>query len=276
MSSYENYDRSAHAYDQTRVPAGLEIVTGCLSQSPVPLAQQSLLDAGCGTANYSHALIDIVRRITAVDANATMLARARSKFSAQQQNRVEFHQSVIERLPFNSQQFDGIMINQVLHHLDEDPQSGYPTTCAVLAECARVLKPDGVIVINICSHEQLAQGFWYGELIPDQVSRMQQRHVPLAVLERLLERSGFAYGGRIVPLDALMQGEEYFNARGPLDAVWRSGDSIWSTVPARQMQKIKQRLTELDQTGELDRFVQRCDLARAGVGQMTFVHARRK
>ena len=276
MSLYENYDTKAHGYDHTRGPVGVEIIMGCLASSHIPLARQSLLDAGCGTANYSQVLIDRVGRIAAVDMNAAMLRRAQSKFSARQQSRIEFHQSTIERLPFAAHEFDGVMINQVLHHLDDDAGADYPNTRRVLQECTRVLKPGGVLVINICSHEQLAQGFWYSELIPEQVNRMQQRHIPLPALVQLLERNGYDYGGRIVPMDAVMQGQDYFNAQGPLDENWRSGDSIWNTVPATQMQKINERLAQLDQRGELQSFVQRCDRRRHGVGQMTFVHARRR
>lgn len=276
MSSYENYSTSAGTYDHTRGPVGVEIIIGCLSKSPVPLSLQHLLDAGCGTGNYSRVMIDHVQRIAAVDLNAAMLTHARSKFSVSQQNRIEFHQSGIDQLPFGPQQFDALMINQVLHHLDDDPASGYPQTLKTLEEFARVLKPDGVLVINICSHQQLEKGFWYSELIPEQVAHMQQRHVPLPTLERLLERSGYRYGGSIVPTDALMQGESYFNARGPLEATWRSGDSIWSTVPSPQMRQVSDRLEGLDRSGELEDFVRECDRARREVGQVTFVHAQRR
>lgn len=276
MSSYEDYNRHAGTYDHTRGPIGVEIIVGCLSDSSVPLPQQVLLDAGCGTGNYSQAMIDYVQNIAAVDLNAAMLTRARSKFSENQQNRIKFYQSGIEQLPFDSQQFDALMVNQVLHHLNDDPASGYPRTLEVLKEFARVLKSGGVLVINICSHEQLAKGFWYSELIPSQVARMQERHVPLPVLERLLEHNGYDYGGRIVPVDALMQGRNYFNARGPLDPTWRSGDSIWSTVSAQQMRLISNRLEELDQRGESEDFMQRCDVVRSEIGQVTFVHARRR
>ena len=276
MSSYEDYSRSAGTYDHTRGPVGVEIIVGCLSSSPVPLGQQSLLDAGCGTGNYSRVMIDYVQHITAVDMNKAMLAQARSKFSASQRDRINFHQSGIEQLPFDPQQFDGLMINQVLHHLDDDPAAGYPNTAKVLKEFARVLKPGGVLVINICSHQQLSQGFWYSELIPDQVARMQERHVPISTLERLLEKSGFHFGGRIVPLDAVMQGEDYFNPLGPMDATWRNGDSIWNTVPAQEMRTINDRIQELDRSGQLEGFVEQCDCARTEVGQVTFVHAYRR
>lgn len=276
MSSYENYSVSAGTYDHTRGPVGVEIIIGCLANSPVQLGQQYLLDAGCGTGNYSRVMIDHVHRISAVDMNTAMLSQARSKFSASQRQRIKFHQSGIEQIPFEAGGFDGVMINQVLHHLHDDPSSDYSNTRGVLREFARVLKPGGVLVINICSHEQLAKGFWYSELIPEQVGHMQQRHVPLFTLQRLLEECGYDYGGRIVPMDALIQGEDYFNPRGPIDAVWRSGDSVWSTVPTDEMQNIRTRLEGLERDGALEDFVARCDGTRREVGQVTFLHARRR
>ena len=74
MSNYENYAEAARHYDGTRgIPVGVEIITGCLAQGGTPLAQQYLLDAGCGTGNYSMALLPQVGRISAVDMNDSML-----------------------------------------------------------------------------------------------------------------------------------------------------------------------------------------------------------
>lgn len=275
MSSYENYSETARNYDRTREPTGVEVIVGCLSKSSVPLAQQYLLDAGCGTGNYSRAMIDHVARIAAVDLNAHMLAQAQFKFTDTYKGRIGFHQASIERLPFGAAVFDGIMINQVMHHLADQAESGYPRIRGVLTEFVRVLKPGGMVVINICSQQQLSKGFWYGSLIPEEIAQMCERHVPLPLLQKLLHECGFERASRIVPLDALMQGRTYFNARGPLDKTWRDGDSIWSTVPPERIEDICEQLEQLAQAGELEDFMRERDATRSEVGQVTFVHARR-
>ena len=275
MSSYENYTKTASTYDCTRDPIGIDLIVACLGRSPVPLAQQTLLDAGCGTGNYSLAMINYVGQIAAVDLNAGMLSQARSKLPRSSAARIKFHQTSITQLPFGSSTFDGIMINQVLHHIADDAACGYPRTREVIMEFSRVLKPGGTFTINICSQQQLLRGFWYCALIPEEASQMCTRHIPLTVLAELLEESGFENHGRIVPMDAVLQGQAYFNPRGPLDPSWRDGDSIWSTVSPDRLDEVCARLRQLDGDGTLDDFMRQEDSDRENIGQVTFIHARR-
>ena len=275
VSSYENYSETARTYDRTREPIGVEIIVGCLSKSSIPLAQQHLLDAGCGTGNYSRAMIEHVARITAVDLNADMLAQAQSKFNGADRDRIGFHRSSITRLPFRAAVFDGIMINQVMHHIADEAESGYPRIRGVLTEFARVLKPRGMIVINICSRQQINEGFWYCSLIPEETARMRERHIPLSVLQQLLHQCGFECASRIVPIDALMQGNAYFNARGPLEKAWRDGDSIWSTVPPERVDQVCADVKRMAEAGKLGDYLHEHDAPRKKIGQVTFVHAQR-
>ena len=180
MSNYENYAEAARHYDGTRgIPVGVEIITGCLAQGGTPLAQQYLLDAGCGTGNYSMALLPQVGRISAVDMNDSMLGYARDKLADEcARGRIDFHRASIDSLPFADSVFDGIIVNQVLHHLELAAEAGYPVYRKVFAEFARVLKPGGGVVVNTCSHQQLRHGFWYYRLIPAETERMCERHAP--------------------------------------------------------------------------------------------------
>ncbi|MFC1680912.1 class I SAM-dependent methyltransferase [Pseudomonadota bacterium] len=275
MSSYEDYSKIAAAYDGTRSAIGVEIITGCLGMSSVPLAQQYLLDAGCGTGNYSRAMIDHVARVAAVDMNAHMLEQAKAKFSGPEASRVGFHQSGIDSLPFEASVFDGVMINQVLHHIEDDASLGYPKVSRVISELARVLKPGGSLIINSCSHRQIESGFWYGMLMPEEIRMMRDRHVPLPDLRSVLERCGFDYQGSFVPVDAMMQGRAYLDPLGPLDAEWRKGDSLWSTLTADRLDEVCSRIRQLADAGQLGAFVQEHDALRKDIGQMTFMHARR-
>ena len=225
MSSYESYDQRAAHFDRTRGPTGVEIIVGCLAQARVPLAEMTLLDAGCGTGNYSRALLDHVARIEAVDLSPGMLELARQKLSANDARaRMVFHEASIDALPLADQAVDGVMINQVLHHLPDDPADGWPAHRRVLRELARVLRPGGVCVINSCSHAQIEQGFWPYHLIPAARAMMLRRLMPLAELEAALDELGIAPRGRFVPVDAVLQGADYFDPRGPLRAEWRAGE----------------------------------------------------
>lgn len=275
MSSYEDYTNVAGAYDGTRSAVGVEIISGCLGSSTVPLEEQYLLDAGCGTGNYSRAMMDRVGRIAAVDMNEGMLAQAKTKFSHPGAPRIQFHRAVIDCLPFDPAVFDGVMINQVLHHITDDAESGYPNISAVMVEFARVLKPGGRLIINTCSHRQIESGFWYGTLIPEEISMMRARHVALPEMQAMLEQNGFEYCGSFVPVDAVMQGTAYMDPRGPLDANWRKGDSLWSTLSPERLEEVCARIRRLDDAGQLEAFVRENDAPRLDIGQMTFMHARR-
>jgi len=274
MSSYENYSTTSAHYDSTRDAIGVEIVLGCLARSGRPLSEQVLLDAGCGTGNYSRALIEHVARIEAVDMNEGMLAVAANKLEEfQARARIRFHRASIEELPLDDASVDGVMINQVLHHLADDPGAGWPVTRKVLGEFARVLRPGGVLVVNTCSREQLRRGWWLYALVESAVERMLARFVPLAEFEALMATCGLEPCGRFVPTDAVVQGESYFDPRGPLDPTWRAGDSLWSTVSAGEIESVESRLRAMDARGELDAFVARQDAERIHVGQTTFLCA---
>ena len=231
MSSYENYTHKSRNYDKTREPVGTEISVGCFAHAPVPLDRATILDAGCGTGNYSWAMLDYVGRIEAVDMNPGMLEVAAQKLAGERdEGRISFHSARIDELPFEDEHFDGVMINQVLHHLPDDAAKDFPAHRRVFAEFARVLKPGGVLVINTCSQEQLRHGYWQYSLIPEAADALRARYVPLDELAEILVASGFAYRGRFSPVDAPVQGDSYFDPRGPLSKEWRDGDSVWSLV----------------------------------------------
>ena len=277
MSSYEQYDNTAAHYDRTRRPIGVEIIVGCLAQGRAPLAEMTVLDAGCGTGNYARALLRHVLRIEALDRSPGMLEVARRKLAdAIEEGRVALHQGSIDALPLADASVDGIMINQVLHHLPYDLDAGWRAHRRVLGECARVLRPGGVLVINTCSHAQTEQGFWTFHLIPRARAEILRRLMPLDALAAALDECGMAPRGRFVPVDALLQGEDYLDPRGPLCAEWRAGDSIWALVSDAELAEVEQKLRDLDARGALEAYVAERDSPRLQIGQTTFLYAIRR
>jgi ubiquinone/menaquinone biosynthesis C-methylase UbiE len=273
MSSYEQYDRTAAHYDRTRWPIGAEIIVGCLAQGRVPLPKMTLLDAGCGTGNYVRALLPHVGRIEALDRSAGMLAVAGRKLAdAVEDGRVVLHRGSIDALPLPDASVDGVLINQVLHHLPDEPEAGWTAHRRALGECARVLRPGGVLVINTCSHAQTEQGFWTFHLIPRARDAILRRLMPLDALETALRACGIEPRGRFVPVDAVVQGEDYLDPRGPLRSEWRAGDSIWALVHEAELAEVERKLLELDARGELESYVAEHDAMRPQIGQVTFLY----
>jgi SAM-dependent methyltransferase len=161
--------------------------------------------------------------------------------------------------------FDGIMLNQVLHHI-ETPE-------AVLGALARRLTPGGVLVVNTCSREQIMTGFWPASLVPEAAARMADRYLPLDALERSLRCAGLDVRGRFVPTDAICGGAAHFDARGPLRKEWRDTDSLWALVTPAELERALAKVRELDARGELVEWMRALDAKRPSVGQTTFVVA---
>ncbi len=276
MSSYEDYTQKSKNYDKTREPVGTEISVGCFAHASVPLDEMLVLDAGCGTGNYSKAMLNYVGRIEAVDLNPGMLEVAAQKLSGSEaEGRISFQSARIDELPFEDAHFDGVMINQVLHHLPDEAAKDFPAHRRVFAEFARVLKPGGILVVNTCSQEQLRHGYWHYSLIPEAADALRARYVPLDELAEILSDSGFAYRGRFAPVDAPIQGDSYFDPRGPLNKEWRDGDSVWSLVSEDRLERTIARIQNLDERGELEAYVARNDALRPHVGQAMVLFASR-
>ncbi|CAN5905640.1 hypothetical protein BH23ACT10_BH23ACT10_19680 [soil metagenome] len=275
MSTYEDYTATSAHYDTTRWAVGAEIVLGCLATGVTALSDVVLLDAGCGTGNYAAAVLPHVGRIEAIDASQAMLEIAERKLAgASQDGRVRFSQGSVDALPFDDASVDAVMVNQVLHHLGDGPDDGWQRHGRVIGELTRVLRPGGALVVNTCSQTQLHDGYWYYSLIPRAADALRRRFAPLAAIEGFMVDRGLRPLGRFVPVDGVLQGDAYFDVRGPTNADWRSGESTWALVDADELAAAQAELEALDRRGALADDVARRDARRPDVGQITFVAAR--
>jgi len=277
MSRYEDYGAVSQAYDETRVAIGVDILCAFLAMSGRPLRKSRLLDAGCGSGAYAVAMLSHVGRIDAVDLNEGMLSVARRKLAREEADgRIAFHRAGIDALPFGAGSFDGAMINQVLHHLEDGDDPSFPVHRAVLSEMHRVLRPGGVLAINMCTHTQLRDGYWYYDLVPAARDACIRRHIPAEHLVVLLAETGFEFRGSKAPLDAVMQGAAYFDATGPLRGSWRKGDSFWALATQGEVAAAEARVRGMQAAGTLDAWFRERDARREGVGQFTFFAAVRR
>lgn len=134
-------------------------------------ARGDILDAGCGTGG-------LIRRLapkhpdwtwTGIDLEPLACALARER------TRAEIVEGSVTALPFESQRFDAVVCADVLYHLDDDE--------AALREIFRVLKPNGVAVINVPAHRWL----WSYH---DVTVHGRRRYVRAELREKL-QRAGF-------------------------------------------------------------------------------------
>jgi ubiquinone/menaquinone biosynthesis C-methylase UbiE len=273
MSLFENYTNTSENYDLTRQPVGLELIFGALACGSRPLGEQTVLDAGCGTGNYLPALASKVARVEGVELNPGMLETARTKMVNHQE--VTLQQGSVLELPIESESCDGVVVNYVLHHLEDGSDESFAATRSSVAEFSRVLAPGGTLVIQTCYHEQYRQGYWYSALIPDAIDRLVKRFIPLDLIEQGISESGLEPGGRLVSLDEVLQGETYLDPLGPTRKEWRDGDSSWALVEPEELENVNAEIERMREDESLPVFLAEREERRRQHGQATFVIGRK-
>ncbi len=273
MSQYENYHNTSQDYDNTRIPIGIEIFLGCFSATPRALIDQHILDAGCGTGSYLQALKNKIGNLSGLELNQGMLAQAQEK--CQNDHNIQLRQgSLLKSLPYKDNCFDGIMCNQVLHHLVAATNNeNFEPIAHLIKEAKRVLRPQGVLIFNTSSLQQIHDGFWWADLIPDAVGRIAKRFPPLDMIETQLKQAGFQQRNRIVPINAVLQGENYLDPTGPLKQSFRDGDSTWSLASETELEQAKARVQLMNEKGEMNRYLEERENLRKNIGQTTFIFA---
>lgn len=111
----------------------------CVAGSQVP-AGGRVLDLGCGTGELARHLAASGLRVTGCDISPNMLNQAAAAESAGAAEWVPL-QPGWQTLPFASASFDAVVAASVLEYVDS------PAT--VLGECARVLRPGGVMLCTV-------------------------------------------------------------------------------------------------------------------------------
>ena len=276
FTEYENYSVTSHSYDTTRQPIGLEVILGCFAATNTrPLHEQIILDAGCGTGNYLQAIHNKVGICHGIEINEGMLAQAQGKFG--NGSYVKLDHGSLFNLPYPDNFFDGIMCNQVIHHLDDPGKTdAFPNVKAMFSSAYRVLRPQGVLVLNTCSRQQLVDGFWWADLIPKIVDKMATRIPSIERTVEMLEIAGFRRGGIIVPLHEILQGPSYFDPKRPLQKSFRDGDSTWALLSEKELRQTLERIRTMNEDGSITQFLDEREKRRHGVGQTTFNFARKE
>ena len=271
---YEQYSETARAYDTTRRPVGQEVILRALATSSQPLQAQTILDGGCGTGHYLTALRPQLGVLHGMDCHWAMLTQARRKLSGT--TAVHLVQGDLECLPYRDAMFDGMMCNQVLHHLRQETGTRrWLSLRHLFHEASRVMRAGGVLVVNTSSPQQLRDGFWWADLIPEAVHRVAQYFPTLADLDTLLQTAGFAHTACVPLLEDVLQGRQYLNPYGPFSKTYRDGDSTWSLTTTAQLQRALARLHAMHDTGSIWSYLQQREHLRHQVGQTTCIIARK-
>ena len=270
---YENYQDTSKNYDNTRIPIGLEIFLGCFAFTPRPLLEQNIIDCGCGTGNYLQALKEKVGHLHGLELNEGMLAQAREK--CQNDANINFAQgSLLDPLPYPDGMFDGMMCNQVLHHLvAASSQENFEPVHKLIKEAHRVLRSQGVLVFNTSSHQQLYSGFWWADLIPEAINIIAKRYPSIENITAMLKKVGFHKVSIVVPMNMVLQGENYLDPMGPLNKNFRDGDSAWSLTTDKELKQAQAQVQLMNQEDSMANYLETREKLRKNIGQTTFIFA---
>ena len=94
-------------------------------------------------------------------------------------------------------------------------------------------------------------------------------------MSKELVNIGFSTPRYEIPLNLILQNNEYLNADGIFDPEWRSGDSIWSLVSKKILSKVLEKVSILKENGEFEDFIKKHDKKRLTSGQITFTITRK-
>jgi SAM-dependent methyltransferase len=251
----------------------MEIILGCFAATPRPLLEQNIIDCGCGTGNYLQALKGKLGHLYGLELNEGMLSQAREK--CQNDANITLDQgSLLDPFPYHDNSFDGMMCNQVLHHLvAASGKKNFETVYKLIKEAQRVLRSHGVLVFNTSSHEQIYSGFWWADLIPDAIDKIVKRFPPIEILTSMLEEVGFHEIGIVVPVNMVLQGENYLDPMGPLNQNFRDGDSAWSLTTDKELKQAQAKVLSMNQEDTMTNYLETREKLRKNIGQTTFVLA---
>jgi ArsR family transcriptional regulator len=173
-------------------------------------------DLGCGTGELTDVLAPHVARVVAVDGSTDMLQAARTRLATR--TNVDVRHGSLEALPIDSASLDAAIVSLVLHH--------QPDPAPVLAEAARVLRPNGrLLVVDMYPHDRLDY-------------QQQMGHVWLGFSEETMRRTLTAAGFEAVrilpmPVDTNATGPALFTAAARRRA---AGDRVSSLSATKESQ----------------------------------------
>jgi ubiquinone/menaquinone biosynthesis C-methylase UbiE len=172
-AAYENPDLAAAYEDGNRMPEASLRAWADLITCFAPRTPAEAVEIGAGTGMLCDALVRYgrARRVTGVEPSPEMLGRARWLHP---DPRITYMEGDAARVPAEDGAFDLMLVSRVIHHV--------PDRRACAREAARVLRPDGVVVIRTTFRERLdalVYTYWPQALAADR-TRFPAKHEVIA------------------------------------------------------------------------------------------------
>jgi len=274
LSSYCDYNESFTVYDQVRQPYGLEDLIQIFKETKTPLKDQKILEGGFGTGAYINHFTDLVSEIYGVEGSKQGLEQALRKMGDKDNVNLQFGN--ILKLSFPENNFDAYMVNQVLHHLDTEPN--FPNLTTFLEEGKRVLKPGGVLTINTSTQKQLHPDtgvYWNYKYIPEAASELRSRYMPIDELCARLKQLQFVNIKLTIPSGKIFNERYYNDPAIALEPVFQNGDSVYSFLTTEEYENGNARIKASIEDGIVLEEMKRAAKCIADIGESVIVSARK-
>jgi SAM-dependent methyltransferase len=208
------------AYKRFFYRARFKAVLGALDPQP----GEEILDVGCGSGAYTRELVRLGAQVTATEIAPTPLALAKRNLGELAEP-VDFRLEDAQALSLPDAAFDKVLLTEVIEHVPEPERA--------IAEAARVLRPDGLLVVSTPSrfspmnlaYDLKRRVRRYGfnehlhELTPGSFRRLVGEHF---VVERL------EYANFLLPYPA---DELYLRVGSPVIALLKLAEKALSQTP---------------------------------------------
>jgi SAM-dependent methyltransferase len=254
------------------------------------LSDFHLLDAGCGTGLYTKAMYDLgIGNITGLEFNAGMLSKCANKLQLENarksdqekalQQRLRLFEGDIIEMPFKSASFDAIMINFVLHHIDDEStrKQDLLNVKKALHRCSDVVNEDGMLFITTTTPIQFEKAFWYYPFFKQSLPAMIEKFRSEEWWMKHILEAGFSKVEIKKICEPNMYFDDYYNFRGPSDPEWRNGDSFFALVSEDELQhglnEIQRQILDNGREGERQLFYEHCETQRLEHGHAIAVIA---
>jgi len=297
MSKYTDYDTVSQTYDNLRYATGVELMTsiscGLLGKKPEDVV---LLEAGCGTGNYSLGLLENgIGSITMIDGSKGMLEKAGEKVKKFGSKVKEVKQHILPTLPYPDNSFDVITLIEVAHHLDTlwleegaanrdvtkaplktDFKKRYPNLTKLIQEVMRVLKPNGVFFIDHPFQNNI-DASWLS-LAPKALSLYKQACIPETDLIAMLKQESYDNVFFVQrPGSSITKIGMYGNPECVLDPKFRNSCSEWQYVDkSGELPAVLEKLEKKKAEGKLAEFVHEISELHRSVGETSILFAQKK
>lgn len=292
FSDWENYDEISHTYTKQRKTVGLDKMIDFFK----PNIDMSLLDAGCGTGNYTSSMIGRFGYIYAGDFNNSMLNIAKSRCSTYTNNNtlIKFSQlNICDMYEISNESFNCAINCQVIHHLPKYYNNSNIPFEAVKHACSewfRILKPGGKLVINFVTHEQQLNGVWWGELISDAVKRWQDNAPDKCDIKNALLSVGFLEndiifepvlpkydGNKCLQNESLYNDILYNNPKNFLDIdTFKRSDSTFALATDNELMEAVNRVQDMLSKDILDNWYKERNNLYKKIGMTTNVYVTKR